>query len=183
MYKGLDENYDEGLILNGFPQCSFNTDAFKNWLTQNQFSIAIGGVSSVLQFGTGNYIGGAMSALNMANEIYKHSLLPIQAKGNVGSGNLNIGLRINKFEFFYNMITDEYAKMIDNYFEKYGYKVNVMKVPETKTRPYWNYVKTKDVNLIGDIPVNDMKELKSIYDNGVTLWHGDYVGDYSLFNH
>lgn len=65
----------------------------------------------------------------------------------------------------------EYAKRIDDYFSMFGYKVNSIKVPETHSRENWNYIQTIDVNIDGAIPSDDMRKLKSIYNNGVTLWH------------
>jgi hypothetical protein len=125
-----------------------------------------------------------MATLGMVNQIYQASLTPNQAKGNVGTGAINLGMGINKFEFYYNMVTADYAQMIDNYFDMYGYKVNRVKVPNLNTRPYWNYVQTKDINIKGDIPNDDMVILKTAFNDGVTLWHGGgNVGNYSLDNH
>ena len=41
----------------------------------------------------------------------------------------------------------EYLEIIDNFFTKYGYKVNVLKTPQMYTREKWNYIKTVDVNI------------------------------------
>lgn len=40
-YKGLNDNKDEIMTLQGYPQCAFNTDAFKAWLAQMK-AIAVG---------------------------------------------------------------------------------------------------------------------------------------------
>ena len=54
----------------------------------------------------------------------------------------------------------------------YGYKVNELKEPDILSRPNWNYLKTINCNFTGvDIPEKDMETIKSIFDNGVTLWH------------
>jgi hypothetical protein len=53
----------------------------------------------------------------------------------------------------------------------YGYKVNTVKIANTHCRESWNYIKTIDVNIKGDIPSEDMEKLKQIYNEGVTLWH------------
>ena len=35
----------------------------------------------------------------------------------------------------------------------------------------WNYVKTINCNFEGDIPQTDLRIIKTMFDNGVTLWH------------
>lgn len=45
-------------------------------------------------------------------------------------------------------IKQEYARVIDNFFNMYGYKVNDVKIPNITGRLNWNYVKTVDINLL-----------------------------------
>jgi hypothetical protein len=75
------------------------------------------------------------------------------------------------YYFAHMTIKAQAAKRIDDYFTMFGYKVNALKVPELHSRSNWNYIQTIDVNIDGAIPADDMKKLKSIYNNGVTLWH------------
>ena len=64
----------------------------------------------------------------------------------------------------------------------FGYKVNTLKVPETNSRESWNYVKTINISIAGNVPSNYMEQIKSMFNSGVTLWHGDYIGDYGRSN-
>lgn len=76
------------------------------------------------------------------------------------------------------------AKIIDDFFDMYGYKTNQVKIPNMGTRPYWNYVKTIGINIEGALPNDDLEELKRIFDAGITLWNNpDYIYDYSKNNH
>ena len=52
-----------------------------------------------------------------------------------------------------------------------GYKINRVKSPNITGRTNWNYVKTINCNFEGDIPQMDLKLIKTMFDNGVTLWH------------
>ena len=80
-------------------------------------------------------------------------------------------------------IREEYAKIIDGFFDMYGYKVNETKIPNIKSRTNWNYLKTQNVNLVGDIPDNDIQELKDIMNSGITFWHNPQTFlDYSQTN-
>ena len=77
----------------------------------------------------------------------------------------------------------QFAKRIDDYFSMYGYQTNELKIPNLNNRPKWNYVKTAGINLLGDIPQEDLQMIKDIYDNGVTLWHDTaHFLDYSQNN-
>ena len=89
----------------------------------------------------------------------------------------------NGFSFYKMSIKQEYAKIIDDFFSMYGYKVNEVKIPNILGRTNWNYVKTIDCNLLGDIPQEDMQKLKDIFNSGVTFWHNPNTFlDYSQSN-
>lgn len=89
----------------------------------------------------------------------------------------------NTFHFYKMSIKQEYAKIIDDYFSMYGYKVNEIKVPNLNTRTNWNYIKTQNINLVGNMPQKDADELKEIFNTGVTLWHNPSTFlDYSQSN-
>ena len=89
----------------------------------------------------------------------------------------------NGFSFYKMSIKQEYAKIIDDFFSMYGYKVNEVKIPNVTGRTNWNYVKTIDANILGDIPQEDLQTIKNMFDNGITLWHNkDTFLDYSQNN-
>lgn len=79
-------------------------------------------------------------------------------------------------------IKDEYIKKLTNFFNMFGYKVNETKIPNFHTRSKWNYVQTNSCNILGNFNHEDLNELKSVFDNGITLWHTDDIGNYSLEN-
>ena len=80
-------------------------------------------------------------------------------------------------------IKSEYAVIIDEYFSMYGYKVNLVTIPNVTGRANWNYVKTIGANIQGDIPENDLNEIKELFNNGITLWHNpETYLDYSQSN-
>ena len=197
-YKGVNNFYDEGLNFGKYPICSYSTDMYTNWLTQNSVnqtfkmisgigSIAVGGAMLLTgagaTVGVGAIVGGAATIANTMKEQYEHSLVPPQAEGNLNSGDINYSLGINQIIFYKMCIKPEMAKKIDDYLTMYGYKINRLDIPHITGRRNWNYVKTIGANIEGDIPENDMNELKAMFDNGVTLWHnGSTYLDYSQNN-
>jgi hypothetical protein len=191
-FKGTNFNFNEAVTLTGFPLCSWLYDVYKNWLAQNKEMLTLGYINTALgtvaSVAGGNPVGGIvsgeMSILQQMAQVEQHKMQPPQARGNTSGGSSAFSIGILDFGFYPATIKAEYARKIDDYFEMFGYKVNEVKLPNITGRPFWNYVKTIDINITGDIPTKDMEELKSIFNNGVTLWHsGDNVGNYSLNNH
>ena len=81
-------------------------------------------------------------------------------------------------------IRPEYAKIIDNFFSMYGYKVMSLEVPNIHTRKKWNYLKAIEMNITGNknkIPQEYLEEIRTMFLNGVTLWH-DYETMYDYSN-
>lgn len=102
---------------------------------------------------------------------------------NLGNNTMfDTGYKNMHFYVMIKTIREEYAEQITNYFKMFGYKVNKLEIPNIKSRESYNYIKTVDANIIGNIPTNDLSAIKGIFDKGVTVWHTDQVGDYSLSN-
>ena len=73
-------------------------------------------------------------------------------------------------------------------FHKYGYNTFLYETPNTKSRKYFNYIATSVVKIEGSLNNSVKMSLAQIFNNGVTIWHGDYIdeltgiGDYSKEN-
>ena len=108
--------------------------------------------------------------------------------GNMRGGSTNTGCDIANTYFGYELnnmaITAEYAEIIDNFFERFGYAVKKNKVPNMNTRPHWNYVKTTDAYIVGNCPADSLAKIIGIFNHGITFWKvPSEVGNYSLNNH
>lgn len=195
-YLGTEYN-DNGLGMGKFPIGNFSGDIYTNWLTQNGVNIATNAISEGLNLSggvartfSGDSVGGGFqiansltSVANSLGEIYKRQLVPYNINGNINCGDANFSLYDNAIVFKHMTIRDEYLKIIDSYFDMYGYKVNEVKIPNITSRPNWNYVKMIGCNIIGNIPQQDLQTLKTIFNNGVTLWHNPSTFlDYSQNN-
>lgn len=109
---------------------------------------------------------------------------PSNLRGQVMSYGLNASLGLIGFSVFEKCIRSEYAKMIDDYFEKYGYSVRRLMTPSIMARPHWTYLKTCGCNIDGSINAQDAQTIKGIYDNGITTWKKlEEIGNYTLNNH
>lgn len=162
----------------------------------------IGGVASSLGTALNKDIGGAISQagnslldyeqynLNYEYQIKEQTAqMEYQQKlpntGNFGDNNCTL-LGYNLFDkniFTRYTIKKEFAKIIDDYFSMFGYQTNELKIPNINNRPNWNYIKTIHSNIVGDIPEIDILKIKSMFDNGITLWHNpETFLDYSQNN-
>lgn len=212
-YNGVDINSLEGLTLGKYPICAWTTDVYTNWLTQNSVNIGISVGSAVVQTGlgvtsailgaalapatggasllagsailagTGALAGGASSIASTVGEIYSHSLQPPQAEGNVNSGDVMFSAGTLTFTAYQMTIKKEFAKLIDDYFTMFGYKINRVKVPAVGHRENFWYVKTIDANIDGAIPPQDLQKIKDCYNRGITFWKNPAViGNYQVSN-
>lgn len=187
-YKGVNTNFDESIVLTGFPLCGWSYDTYTAWLSQNLVSNTVGLFTGVVgvagSVATQNPLGIVSSVGSLANTIgsfREASLQPQQVRGGVTS-NLNMGLGSHKIVLHQKTIKHQYAKLIDEYFTRYGYKVLLNKVPNLDTRSNWNYVKLIDVNISANIPKQYLDIIKTQLINGVTFWHTGNIGNYSLSN-
>lgn len=209
-YKGVDLsggnteqiNCAESIDLTSFPMCSWNADSWKAWVAQNSVpesvsiltkgagtGMAIGAaLASATSLGTGAIIAGAVaSVLSTAGGIYtKRYQASIQAdicKGSLNNSNVNVSSKCHNFFYGRVSINRQMAEIIDNYFDRFGYATNKVKIPNISSRPHWNYVKTIGSNVNGNIPADDKRKIDNIFNNGVTFWKTpSEVDNYSLNN-
>lgn len=179
------ENYLETLDAGKLPTCSWTNDSYTNWLTQNAVNIPLNMIGNIARIGVGaglvatgfgtvagvGAIASGVSGIGSSlMQMYERSLVPESAKGGVNQGELNFSQNIT-FTLQKMSIKQEYAEVIDKYFDMFGYKVNTVKIPNLTGRTNWNYVKTIDCNIVADIPQKDLQEIKDMFNKGVTLWH------------
>lgn len=189
-YQTLD-TFDSGIYsipAGKLPMCNWNQDQYTNWLTQNGVnnisrvvsSTAIGAVSG----GVGGAVAGAGEGIfNVLSQMYQHTFDPNASKGNTNNGDVAFSSAHVGYGIYPMSIKAEYARVIDDFFSAYGYKVNSYKVPNITGRRNWNYVKTIGANIEGYLPQEDIQELKSMFNSGVTLWHNPSTFlDYSQNN-
>ena len=190
-YKGINYNEDESLSLGKYPMLSWSTDAFINWLTQNAVNITGNALASALGLSisavTGNAIGAGISFAGLVagtiGQINNASFIPNNVEGNANMGDVNFAFNLLRFKFMKMRAKTEYLKIIDDFFSMFGYKINVTKLPNIIGRRNWNYVKTIDINLLGNLPQEDLEEIKGMFNNGLTLWHNTNTFlDYSQIN-
>ena len=179
-----------GLVAGKYPVCSWRSDTYTNWLTQNSVNYSLDKIGSAIGIGVGALVNPAVAVLggvgvitDLLKEKEKREKSPIQSKGNVNVGDVTYSSGMNKFTYSKMSCRYEFAKRCDDYLSMFGYRVNNVKIPNTEGRTNWNYVKTVDCNFEGDIPQIYLNKIKEIFNNGITLWHNaSTMLDYSQSN-
>ena len=186
--------YNYGINYAKVPVCAWTTDYYTNWLTQNGVNVGLDiakdligiGTSALSTGGIGAIAAGATSFMSIAStlgRIHQAAVTPPQAHGDINTGDFGFCFKRNSISFYEMSIRPEMARIIDNYFSTYGYKVNRVKVPNVTGRRNWNFVKTIGCYIEADIPQDDLQEIKSMFDKGITFWHNPATFmDYSQNN-
>lgn len=212
-YKNLssaNNAIDFSITAPKYPICSWKSDSYTNWLTQNAVNLdtqwrlsligaglSVGGgiASGAINGGLGGAaIGGGLGVFQGGGELIKQAreqhlaktqanMTPDQARGNMGASDFLWAKYRSPFTYMPMSVKAEYARCIDEYFSQFGYKCNRVKVPNITGRRNWNYVKTVGCYITGDVPQSDMQEIKDMFDRGITLWHNPATfADYSQNN-
>ena len=229
----------EGLILNGYPQCSWVSDTYQQWLALNQNTLkyqqatpyinflnnqantmisditgGMAGYSSgggridamtstqskftgiaglignrIAQIGTtanrnlNNIVSTGEQIWNFYAKKADMQLQPNQSNGSYNSANIMLAIDKFCFTICYYRLSYEQFKQIDNYFDKFGYAINDFKNVNYNNRSNFDYIETSQVLIDGDVPEDDLNVIKSIFNNGVRIWHNpDTFLNFSVAN-
>ena len=202
-------SYNYGIMGAKLPMCSWVNDSYTNWLTQNGVNIAgmtlnkneaagVAGIGSMLlgaglmatgiggAMGMGLIAGGATGIFSSMQSSYQHDIVPEQARGSISGGDVQYSLGWDVIQLFRMTIREEFARSIDDYFTRFGYMTNRLKVPNQTGRRYFNYVEIGKSEIIGyaktntSVPAEAMEKINNIYRSGVTLWHDhSRIGNYT----
>lgn len=180
---------DIGVSFSNYPQIPWSYDAFKNWVALNANTLATNLMIDAGAIGasaaTGNVagiVGGGVGIGREIAEMADKANQPKSIKGNI-AGSTNMLTNSACITCYEMVCRNEYIKIVDEYFSRYGYRVNTVKQPVMRTRTNWNYLETRDVMIDANCPADDAVELEGIFNAGVTIWHDPSTyGDYSQNN-
>ena len=180
------KEYTEYSVFNAvspFPVGSWTFSAWTNWVNQNGLSAVLGMVSQTVGLGASivslnpTAIAGGIAGIGSSMaKMTEQAKMPDGLKGS--AANPDFWFAANNWipDLVRRQIKPEYARIIDEYFTRYGYKVNRVKVPNINTRSNFNYVKTIDAIVAGNAPENARNYLAGLLNKGVTFWHTSNIG-------
>ena len=185
--------YSKSITLSSFPPVPYSVDYFKQYLALHKSSFVTENIRQAIDLGVGvGYGSTANGGINAASSIMdyfsymaKYSDLANRPPEthNSPTGEPNFVANALKFKIYDVTPTTEYLDKIDSFFDRYGYNVSITKIPQYNSRVNWNYLETKEVEIQGEIPKEDIDKLKNMFNSGCTIWHNPLTfGDYSLRN-
>jgi hypothetical protein len=180
VWNGLMNSLTGGLVGASASQHTFGVGSGRSrQIVTGANPIGVAGAVAQVANGAGQAVLEMQALQAKMNDIHNTppSLVKLGGNSAFDYGNKYTGLYIIKKQ-----ITPEYRQRLADYFKMFGYKVNRVKTPNWHTRRYWNYVQTNNCTILGNMNNEDLQDLKRVFDNGITLWHTDDVGNYSLAN-
>lgn len=144
---------------------------------------ATGGIFSAIGTAGTSAVDYMTSAWQVEAKLKDVSNIPPNVGGLSGAGSVTNALARFDYSTYYMCVKPEYAEIVDKFFDMFGYNTCTVKVPNTHSRPHWNYVKTVGCEIQGFLPQEAANVIKAVYNRGVTFWkNGDEVGNYTLDN-
>lgn len=195
-YNGIAGDYTETFTIDLTLKLPWTYDTFKNWAAQNLTATALNVIGSIIgmassiaapPLGAGGVVralGVGQGAMGVADTFANASVMAMQPNKAMGNINGDVRLGTDTWGWFYQVKVPrrEYAEIWDDFFDMFGYEVDIVKVPNFTGRPSWNYVRTRNCPYNGNVPSDDMETINNVFDAGVTFWHTWDVGNYSLGN-
>lgn len=193
----------EMLTMDSFPQCGVGVDGYRAYLAQestNYIFSQLGQVGTVAVSGAGLVAGlmtGTIPAIvgGLAGVVggiagFEQNEFNNNKDQNKGSSTRGIhgsdgtySAKLRNIVIRKMCVKAENARMIDDFFSRYGYTCERIKTPNRNVREHWTYTKTINVSIIGNIPSASMRKIKTLYDRGITFFNSIHnVGNYGLSN-
>lgn len=187
-----DYNNDNGKEYNTtnstISELPLSNDAYISYMAQNKASATTGVALNIatglgtlgLGLATGGIglIAGVGMAVNSATQIANNLIKMQDLKDTPDSirqagNNAEFDLLDNNYQIVLSelRIKESYRTKLFNYFYHYGYKCNDFKKPNTRSRYYFNYIKTIGANIKTNIDADFRAEIENAYNNGITIWH------------
>lgn len=195
-YRNTPQPYEDAFILDDIPEGAWVGDRRLDNKEVNNWSV-IGKAASAIKGGIAGGLGAGISALglglgpaslaaaaggavlgaaggfsSMAGQMATYNMQSVTEGGKMAAGaNLAVGISGQRIRCAWLTSTEQIMKSVDDFFSRFGYKINKLKVPNVNTRPLWNYVKTSEAHIGGDIPANYREDIESMLNSGVTFWN------------
>ena len=131
---------------------------------------------------TNNYLNTMRS---LTASVKDAQVQPNTAKGDTTVGGLDVSRDTNTFFISIAAIKPEYARIIDMQFQVYGYKLLQTANPSLffHNRERWNFIKTVNCSIKGNVPDTDKQAIQEFFNNGFTWWHKEeYMYNYNIKN-
>lgn len=190
-YEG-GSNIANAIINANVPPIPWDSNAYTTYVAQNANSLAFAQIKRNMNYGVA-LLGGlpdgkvplaASYDAAMAYEGEQARLQDLKGLGddvhNVPSANAQSSFQQIAISVYQKYITSEEARRIDNFFSRFGYRVDRVGTISWGKRSDYDYIKTQGANIGGQIPAADKAKINALFDAGITIWHS--MGGYGQYD-
>lgn len=133
-------------------------------------------------FDVGNQLAGIYTTVQTA----KATGAAVQGDSS-GFNLFDVGIGSWGFKVTYYTVQNYVMRSIDQFFDRFGYRVNQLKKLSLENRPIWTFLKTSECHVIPNpgVPYISEKIINNMFNSGVTMWKydkymaGQRIGDFS----
>lgn len=181
----------ETISLSDYPYCSWKNETYNTWLMQNLLPMTYKGVVNIAnsvvggvgKSGTQRAIGVVTDVGDSLMDVYNASIQADTIRGNYQNSSVNVGHNMQNFYHCQVKITEQHARIIDEFFTMYGYACKQVKIPNINVRPEFTYTKTIGCAIKGKMPSSSIAEICRMFDRGIRFWKNiNNIGKYSEIN-
>ena len=187
----------ESMRLPDLPMCSWSYDAYKEWLGRTVapalLSMPLKAIGLAAQTGASLENARLMPSTRMFNaqnrsimsgvaniglsqsadfisSMYSASIAADPCRG--GSASSTSLMAHGKYGIYgcRMSVMADYARTIDNFFTMYGYAQNRIATPVLNARKQFTYIKTRGINIHGNIPIDAKEAIEGRFNNGIRFW-------------
>ena len=196
MLNNLGHDIDRNAFVRISPNdLGLTSDAWVNYFNSNKSSIQNGALTRGAEtlFNTATGIAGNILA---GEDILSTGLNVVKNLGNYAFNEIKIQQGYQDIQLtpdtirninntgYFNIITnrvypklkrydikDEFKERLFLLFMKFGYANNSIKIPNLKSRYYFNFIQITNANITSNISNEYINQIKNIFSSGITFWH------------
>lgn len=186
-YKGGSTNRTEVLVTANYPICAWSNNTYQNWVGTQAMPNLLSAVGKSAVASVINPTIGLAQGLSSVSDLmlsgYTASISADTQQGSVSSGGVNLSKTFGAIQGWRMSVSYEYAKMIDDYFTRYGYAINKIVQPNISGRKAFNYIKTSNCCIKGNIPSSASAKISECFNKGITFWNNHAnIGNFAIDN-
>lgn len=188
-------NINEAVIMDNLPQCSWNSDGYAAWFgatarTFQPITAAAKDIANLtgipeLQASFATITEGTGTVPDVLNDLFPSLFAAKDVPTTNGTNSASVFMAIAAKAFMFYTLTPkaENARVIDAFFDRYGYKTMRLGNPDLRCRTNYKYVKTREIIIDGGAPAEALRAIENIFNKGITFWYyPENVGDYTVPN-
>lgn len=188
---------EDNISINSFPTGGWLGSAVGQWQANNGIMTAVNtiggiGAAAVGLAGMTNPITAPLALAGVVNSAantignlantqsqLEHAANPVKGGANNIAGLLALGEDALKPRYESYCINAQLARIIDDYFTKYGYATKQIKTPNISGHANQNYIQVQGAAVKGDLPGRVCDEINSLFNRGIHIWHShDNIGNF-----